>query len=533
MKREEIELLAKNFKGHLLHVELGKFYHRQGRYNLAMEELRRALELNPDDGLAHFEMGNVYVKVKDDFQAEGAYRKALELNPQLSDASLELGKIYRRQGRIDLATAEFRKVLAVCPKNWDALYELGRIYKEGGDYESAARVLSQASELKPDSPQIHFELGKIYRDIEAPELAIKEFEKVLSIGDNSKDTFLINKVLNEIEITQKKLILESKVRAILAMVINRCNVRCIMCNIWRSPWQAPQKTMDEIVSLFPYIEDMVWEGGEVFLMKGFEDIIAEASRYPHLKQVIFTNGLLLNEKIVSKLMDIRGNVDIVFSIDAVTKEVYEHIREGGDFDRLIKNLIFFNQLKERRHCNINIYFNAVIMRSNYRQLERFVDFAKQYGFNAMTLTPIRGDFGRENIFDPGDSQALDYIRKVMPKIIQKAHEYGIRLHNWIPGAEAASCRSEEKGEACAKKAYERLICHAPWQRMVIDSEGQVRPFVFCLKGWIGNIGQSSLQELWNSEPMQGYRRRILNRDYKLCQPECISGQVAEKIRDIE
>jgi MoaA/NifB/PqqE/SkfB family radical SAM enzyme len=80
----------------------------------------------------------------------------------------------------------------------------------------------------------------------------------------------------------------------------------------------------------------------------------------------------------------------------------------------------------------------------------------------------------------------------------------------------------------------KLICHAPWQRLVLDSEGQVRPFVFCMDKWIGNSDQSSLQDIWNGPLMQEYRRRIIDGDYKgLCQPECISGQVADKIRDIK
>jgi len=69
--------------------------------------------------------------------------------------------------------------------------------------------------------------------------------------------------------------------------------------------------------------------------------------------------------------------------------------------------------------------------------------------------------------------------------------------------------------------------------LVLDSEGQVRPFVFCLDKWIGNVDEDSIDDIWNNESMQEHRRRILDRDYvNLCQPECISGQVADKIRDI-
>jgi len=540
MSAGEFDLLKKTFQGEALHIEIGKFYHTQGKYTQAMEELKKAIGMNPKNELAHFELANVYLKIKDDSLAEREYKKALELDPRFCGASLELGKFYHyRQRRINLAIVEFERVLRESPENWEANCELGKIYKKKGAYKLAAEKFERASEAKPDHELIYFELGKVYRDLNMPDLAIKEFGRVLTIGNNNNDVFIKNKVLNEIEITEKKLILESKARAMVAMITNKCNLRCIICDIWKTSWQASQKTMDEIVKLFPYIEDMVWEGGEVLLMKGFEEILSEAARYPHLKQVIFTNGLLFTERIIEKLF--RGRVDIVFSIDGVTKETYEYIRRGGKFDRLLRNLSMIKEAKEKYGGTIETYFNSVIMKSNYFEVEEMVDFAKEYNFNAVTLTPIRGDFGEENVFENNDTAALEYIKKITPKITRKAYEYGIILNNWLPGMQEEafgvqdkSCKNLNVNEIPSEnKINKRIICYAPWQRLVLDSKGQVRPFVFCLKKWIGNADQSSLEEIWNGEPMQEYRRKLIDHDYMdLCQPECISGQVAEKIRDI-
>ncbi len=542
MDTGDFDLLKKTFQGEDLYIEIGKFYHRQGKYTQAIEELKKVTETNSKNELAHFELANVYMKIKDDSLAEKEYKKALELNPHFCGAALELGKFYHyRQRRIDLAVEAFERVLAGSPGDWEANYELGKIYKQKGQYRLAAEKLDRASKENCNNEQINFDLGKVYRDLNMPDLAIREFKKALTVGNNSNDTFIKNKVLNEIEITEKKIILESKVRAIVAMIINRCNLRCIICNIWKSSWQASQKTMGELVRLFPYIEDMVWEGGEVLLMQGFEDILNEATRYPHLKQVIFTNGLLFTEKIIEKLF--RGRVDIVFSIDGVTKETYEYIRRGGKFDRLIRNLSMIKEAKEKYGGIIETYLNPVIMKSNYSEIERFIDFAKEYNFNAITFTPIRGKFGDENIFESNDIEALGYIKKISPKIARKAYEYGIILNNWLPVPQEGICNSAEQNVACGNsnanevssgdKTDRRIICYAPWQRLVIDSEGQVRPFVFCLNKWIGNTDQSSLEEIWNSEGMQEYRKKIINHDYMdICQPECISGQVADKIRDI-
>jgi len=313
-----------------------------------------------------------------------------------------------------------------------------------------------------------------------------------------------------------------------------------MCHIWESPWQASDKTMKEIVGFFPYIEDMVWEGGEVLLMKGFDDIMKEACRHKHLKQTLFTNGLVLNENVIGKIINSR--IDIVFSIDGVTKNTYEHIRKGGKFAQLLNNLTLIKKAKEISRGQIETYFNAIIMKSNYEEIEGFIDFAMEYNFNAITLTPIRGEFGDENIFEQNNAKALEFLRKVIPNATKKAKECGIILNNWLPGLQSDSGKAQECGRASAQEKScgnprlqekGRMICHAPWQRLVVDSEGQVRPFVFCMDKWIGNTDKDSLEQIWNGQAIQEYRRRIINCDFKgLCQPECISGQVADKIRDI-
>ena len=80
-----------------------------------------------------------------------------------------------------------------------------------------------------------------------------------------------------------------------------------------------------------------------------------------------------------------------------------------------------------------------------------------------------------------------------------------------------------------KKKNNRMICYAPWQRLLLDNDGQVRPYAICTK-WIGHTKDYSLAQMWNNEAMQMYRRKIANNDFRdLCQPECISGQIRNKL----
>jgi hypothetical protein len=79
-----------------------------------------------------------------------------------------------------------------------------------------------------------------------------------------------------------------------------------------------------------------------------------------------------------------------------------------------------------------------------------------------------------------------------------------------------------------------MVCYAPWQRLTIDSGGPARPFAFCLNKFVGDTDRMSLADIWNGDGMREYRRRMARGDIAgFCQPECISGQVRDKICKVD
>jgi MoaA/NifB/PqqE/SkfB family radical SAM enzyme len=148
---------------------------------------------------------------------------------------------------------------------------------------------------------------------------------------------LENILLNENEIKERKIKLESKPRILEITLTNKCNLNCVMCsNIKMRDWDISDRLKDEIISLMPYLEQINWLGGEVFLYKDFEKLFDTAAQN-YVKQIISTNALLITEKIIKKLM--HYDVELSVSIDGATKEVYEKIRAGGSFDKLLSSLI--------------------------------------------------------------------------------------------------------------------------------------------------------------------------------------------------
>jgi MoaA/NifB/PqqE/SkfB family radical SAM enzyme len=279
-----------------------------------------------------------------------------------------------------------------------------------------------------------------------------------------------------------------------------------MCKAWRRSWDIQKKTVDEIVAFFPYLRKILWQGGEIFLSEYFEDLFEKAASYPNLRQDINTNGLFINEEWIKRFA--KTNICLIYSIDGVTKDIYEYIRGGARFEDLLKSLNLIKEYKER--CNfdenkIKTIINVVIMRSNYSQLEQFVDFAYEYKFNVLQLTPIEGEFGSENIFFHKSSQISEYIEKALPQVLNKAKDCGIITFNCLPRINdysPDSIKLDARNKSCSDSSTEyssstrktgQILCSWPWQNLFIDQWGNVRPECLCREEKpLGNIYKSSL-----------------------------------------
>lgn len=346
------------------------------------------------------------------------------------------------------------------------------------------------------------------------------------------NVFLKNRLLNELEIAEGKIVISSKPRRLTVTLSNRCNLFCIMCLTRYVRWEIPKRVIEEIYSLFPYLEKVMWQGGEVFALDYFEEILSVGFQYPHLRHSIVTNGQLITEKTIEKL--VKNNVELTISVDGVSKEVYEYIRRGADFGILLKNLKLISELKRKHKSNIVLNLNVAIMKSNYHQLEEFIDFGKEYGFEFICLMPIHIHLKTpEDIFTNQDMKALAFITEICPKIEEKAKRYGIRLENRLPKLNEKHTNeflNKTKNDNFKERNNTKLLCHIPWQQLLVDYDGSVRPDCLCrIEKSAGSLLENlSLEDIWNNELMVEYRKRIIDRNFSdFCNPICSSGKITE------
>ena len=135
-------------------LNLGAGYLRQGRLDLAIERLLRALDQNPRLADAHSTIAIAYDQLGSNEDAEKHYKRATQLEPQNPSASNSYAVFLCRQNRWKDAEPYFRR--AVDNREYTtpevALTNAGVCARDGGDLDAAQSYFRQALSRNPTFP---------------------------------------------------------------------------------------------------------------------------------------------------------------------------------------------------------------------------------------------------------------------------------------------------------------------------------------------------------------------------------------------
>ena len=142
---------------------LGIFYNREGRFNEAIVELKKALSIDQQFFEAHSNLGVAYANKGMLDEAISEYKKTLTIKPDYAAAHNNLGTVYGEKGMLDEAISEFNKALAIKPNFAEVHYNLGVAYYYKGIYKLAIVHCDKAMELGGNVNPKLLELLKSYR----------------------------------------------------------------------------------------------------------------------------------------------------------------------------------------------------------------------------------------------------------------------------------------------------------------------------------------------------------------------------------
>ena len=131
------------------HANLARFLFSQDRYDEAVTEYEKAVELNPTEG-NRYALGQAYLQTGEHGKAEEQFMQVLRMSPDDPAPHLGLGQTYARQGRYELAIKEFEAAL---DKKWDfydAYAEMGYAYADMGEIDTAQGISEYLEQTAPN-----------------------------------------------------------------------------------------------------------------------------------------------------------------------------------------------------------------------------------------------------------------------------------------------------------------------------------------------------------------------------------------------
>jgi len=134
----------------------------------------------------YFRQGNEFIQAGELEKAVDEYKKALEIEPENVDALTNLGVVYYNLGRLDEAIDQYSKALAIAPDDADIHSNLAAAYVQTNQFDKALEEYQTAVTLNPDLAEAHFGLGVIYVQFDQKDKAIQAFEKFQEL-DTGKD----------------------------------------------------------------------------------------------------------------------------------------------------------------------------------------------------------------------------------------------------------------------------------------------------------------------------------------------------------
>jgi len=251
-----------------------------------------------------------------------------------------------------------------------------------------------------------------------------------------------------------------------------CNSACITCSHktmarpkTHMDFNLFKRIIDDCAQNRKYIKRMgLFFMGEPFLAPNiFKEI--DYAKLKGIKYVfLISNGSILNKKIAEKILNSELD-EIVFSIDGATKETFEKIRVGLDFEQVISNI------------------------TNLLELRKQLNKTKPKIVIDMVVTPN------------GENE----VKQLKEKWQGLADHVVVRSMHYFEGIDKDLIAYAKKGQ---KKTIKEFPCPYPWKSLTIFQDGQVSLCCMDINGRniIGDISQSSVKDIWHGKLMNKYRQ---------------------------
>lgn len=440
------------------------------------------------------------------------FRELLKEYPESVEIMGHLAWALGHRERYEEAIDVYKKAFSLQPENIELKWRQGDRLVNLGRLDEAEKVYEEVLESHPDCLDAGMGIKYIAHLRKKDEVEKSEpaaFRKEPS--EKAKE----NRQKNLKEFREKRNRLESLPFQLHVESTTRCNYYCRTCSKGYNPYYAEDIHPDILEKvrnqLMPFNCKISITGfGEPTLSSRFDEMLSMALEAGSKIEFV-TNISLLNYSRIEKL--VQHPVHIQLSMDAATPELFEEIRAGSNFARILERLAMIKKLRDICLTTLHFSFIFVALRKNIHELADVVRLAHRFGITHVGVADYSLG-GREF-----DEQSLRYeperANRCMEEAQKTAKELGVCLdtpppYNPSPPPPPKSSFWQKlkhaKGLFSEPDRFPRR-CHSPWTEPYICTGGKVQPCCAYAKR-LGNLKEQSFEKIWNGWRYRIFRWRI-------------------------
>ena len=172
-------------------MELAEWYERDGQPDAAIHEYDLVRDMTPNAASSYVQLAKAYSHHKRLQSAEQAFRSALQLQPGYAPAQFGLADLLVDQGREQEVVELLNALLAHDADNSRAYFQLGRINSGQKHYVEALRYYQKVLSLNQNtSPETWLNIGLVYSAQKLPDKALQAYQTGTGV----------NKVLTDVQL---------------------------------------------------------------------------------------------------------------------------------------------------------------------------------------------------------------------------------------------------------------------------------------------------------------------------------------------
>jgi radical SAM protein with 4Fe4S-binding SPASM domain len=237
----------------------------------------------------------------------------------------------------------------------------------------------------------------------------------------------------------------------------------------------------------------------------------------NLRLNLITNGTLITDRHIDRLRGRIFKVDL--SIDSHSPVLYERIRVGGRFDRMLAGLRRLVALQQEESFQMTLI--VVLIDQNLTTLAGTMAFAKRERVHRVRVQKMLPFFRDPHRFHPSEHFTPQEIRKYLDQAISAASKEQVSLELDLDPKESYPAKETPEPAITPPAVVDALFrglmkerpgfCFQLASYVRIVPNGNVYP---CCRGTddnlkMGNLFEQSFDEIWNGPEYQKLRQEFL------------------------